>query len=105
MSKVRDLGISGYVYRILFNAQDNTTGSVICNSVTSKPFAIDTGVRQGGIVSTFLNKLFIDGLLTRLETSSEGAKVISVYSGNSSFADDITLIATPPLALQSMLNY
>ena len=48
--------------------------------------------------------VFVNGLLEELESSGYGACVCSVKAGNPTLADDITLIASSPANLQTMLD-
>ena len=70
----------------------------------SKWFAVNQGVRQGGILSTLIYNLFIDGLLIELEESNLGTCILDNKIGNCSLADDLTLSCTSPANLQNMLD-
>jgi len=65
-------------------------------SSTSGPFDVVRGVREGGVVSTFLYLVYVNDLLNDLEARKNGAKVMTVNTGNPTFADDIALIALFP---------
>jgi hypothetical protein len=78
--------------------------SVKCNGKTSYPVPITRGVRQGGVLSTFLYLVFIDELLLLLQRSKSSLSVFSVRCGNPNLADDISLIATSPNNLQELIN-
>ena len=65
---------------------------------------IKRGVRQGGVLSSFLYLVYINDLLTYLDNSKLGTYVCNTYSGNTALADDIALLAINPKDLQKMLN-
>ena len=67
------------------------------NGVQSIPFDIRRGVRQGGVLSSLLFLIFIDGLLRELEQSGFGTGFFcDLQAGNPTLADDLTLIAMTP---------
>ena len=45
-------------------------------------FPVNQGVRQGGILSTLIYNLFIDGLLDELEHSNLGTYILDNKTGN-----------------------
>jgi hypothetical protein len=55
---------------------------------TSNSFQIHQGVRQGGILSPFLYKLYVNNLLEDLKTHSLGFKIGTTYVGCPTYADD-----------------
>ena len=77
---------------------------VMINGVQSKPFDIKSVVRQGGVLSSFLFLIFINGLLRELEQSGFGTVVCDLQAGNPTLADDLTFIAMTPMPLQKMLS-
>lgn len=69
----------------------------------SNSFPINQGVRQGGILSTSLYKVYIDELLQILKSKRLGIRIGSVYIGCPTCADDVALLALTPDELQIML--
>ena len=69
----------------------------------SDSFPIMQGVRQGGILSTCLYKVYIDELLRILKSKRLGLRIGTVYIGCPTCADDIALLALSPDELQLML--
>ena len=102
--KLAKLGIRGRICRILIESYSKMSCSVKCNGKTSYPVPITRGVRQGGVLSTFLYLVFIDELLLLLQRSKSSLSVFSVRCGNPTLADDISLIATSPNNLQELIN-
>lgn len=69
----------------------------------SENFPINQGVRQGGILSTHLYKIYIDELLNILKSKRLGLRIGTVFIGNPTCADDVALLASSPEELQLML--
>ncbi|VDI63306.1 Hypothetical predicted protein [Mytilus galloprovincialis] len=69
----------------------------------SDSFNILQGVRQGGILSTNLYKIFVEDLLVELEKNAIGFSLGDIYCGTPT-CDDIALISSNPAELQIMLN-
>ena len=62
------------------------------------------GVRQGGILSTDLYKLYINPLLDRLQDVGIGLKIGNINVNNTGCADDIALLSTQLSDAQIMVN-
>lgn len=78
--------------------------SVKWGDFVSLPFNVTSGVRQGGILSPCLFAIYIDDLHHRLEKSGFGCCIGYVYCGCILYADDILLLASSVIAMQSMLD-
>ena len=102
--KLAQLGIRGKICRILIESYHRMSCSVKCNGITSLPVPVTRGVRQGGVLSTFLYLVFIDGLLLSLQSSESSFSAYSIRCGNPTLADDISIIATSPNNLQHLIN-
>ncbi|VDH93589.1 Hypothetical predicted protein [Mytilus galloprovincialis] len=70
----------------------------------SDSYNIQQGVRQGGILSTHLYKIFVEDLLKELEENSLGFILGTIYCGAPTCADDVALLSSNPDELQVMLN-
>ena len=76
---------------------------VLWNGVLSDEYQVKQGVKQGGILSTGLYKLYVDGLLHCLKAKHLGACIGDAYLGVVAAADDILLMAHKREDLQAML--
>ncbi|CAG2194613.1 unnamed protein product [Mytilus edulis] len=74
------------------------------NGLISEPFSICQGVKQGGILSADLYKLYINNLLTDIEHSGLGAKIGSICCAAPTCADDVALMSDNPEELQVLIN-
>lgn len=63
-----------------------------------------TGVRQGGILSPLLYKIYNNNLLQELHNSRLGFSIGNTYIGCPTCADDIALLSSNPIELQCMLS-
>ena len=70
----------------------------------SEYFAMENGVKQGGVISPIFFTIYIDPLLLQLRNSSYGCHLNGVYMGALSYADDIMLIAPSIGGLNEMLK-
>lgn len=70
----------------------------------SESFPVLQGVRQGGILSTHLYKMFVEDLLLELENAAVGFHLGNIYVGTPTCADDIAFTKTNKYNLQVMLN-
>ena len=60
----------------------------------SIPFALNNGVKQGGMLSPIVFTLYIYGLLEILKSSGLGCHIRRMFTGAFGYTDDIA-IATP----------
>ena len=70
----------------------------------SPPFPVLQGVRQGGVLSTWIYLLFINKLLCDLEDSPHGSFIGDMKTGNPTLADDLTLVSINRPSLQAQIN-
>lgn len=62
MYKLHRFGVSGRLWTLIDDCQTDTSCSVVVNYTNSVWFPVSQGVRQGGILSTFLYIVFINDL-------------------------------------------
>ena len=93
--KIQEAGISGKALNFIRQCYDNSMCSVLWNGQPSRTISISRGVKQGGVLSP---------LLVELENSGLGARLGNIYTGAPMYADDLALIATSPVELQTMLD-
>ncbi|MES9883122.1 MAG: reverse transcriptase family protein [Sedimenticola sp.] len=102
--KLSDIGIHGTLWALLVDAHSDMSSCIVANGIQSSFFNVHQGIRQGGIISTWIYNLFIDELLHTLERSGHGTTLLGCATGNTTLADDIALSSTSPSGLQHMLN-
>ena len=67
-------------------------------------FSINSGVRQGAILSPCLLCIYSDPLLQDLRNSGLGCYIGNLYFGALGYADDVILLSPAKESLQLMLN-
>ncbi len=102
--KLLNFGIKGKFLRMIMNSYSDMYSCVLVNGAKSGIFPLKQGVRQGGIISTWLYLLYVDELLNTLQASPHGARIASIKCGNPTLADDITIICPNIRCLQNSLN-
>ena len=70
----------------------------------SEPYEVRQGVKQGGVLSPSLYKLYIFDLLRSLRSAGLGVHIGHLYLGTPSCADDVLLLSNLPSEMQAMLN-
>ena len=101
MYKLYDLGITGKLWSVINQCHQNTVSSIVVNQTQSEWFPVNQGVRQGGVLSTFLYLVYIDDLFHDLQAGSPNIGILNIPSSCPSLADALSLIGLSPLALQS----
>ena len=102
--KLFKLGITGKMWTLLVNAHTAMASCLQVNGIRSNSFPVRQGIRQGGVISTWIYNLFIDELLNNLEQSGHSVKFLNHVTGNTTLADVVTLCALTPVNLQYMLD-
>ena len=62
------------------------------------------GVRQGGVLSTHLYKIFVEDQILELEDKALGFVLGNIYVGATAVADDMAYLSSTPEMLQLMLG-
>jgi len=74
------------------------------NNINSNFFNIETGVKQGGVLSPFFYNSFIDDLIEECLKANLGAQFKNINVSVIVYADDIMLISPVDTHLQKLLN-
>ena len=89
---------------LIINWYSKLTSKVKWNGQFSDSFIINSGVRQGGVLSPLLFNCYVNVLLATLRKSDFGCKLYNFYIGCIMYADDLILISASILDLQYMLD-
>ena len=92
------------IVRILQIWYSTQTFSVQWGCVSSIPFKVSNGVRQGGILSPVLFNIYVNCLSVKLASVSTGCYVNDVCYNHLIYADDTVLLAPSPRALQTLID-
>ena len=98
--KLMDRLIPVQVLSILENWFAMCLSCVKWGSVLSRFYELNTGVRQGGVLSPSLSSIFIDDLAKY----NVGCRIRAICTAIFLYADDVILLAPSVCALQSLLD-
>ena len=97
-------GVCPMICRLLLNMYKNQKLRLKWRNVYTDYFAVQNGVKQGGVISPCLFCLYLDGLLQELCEKGIGCYMGSAYAGAFSYADDLTLLSPSVSALRDMVQ-
>ena len=98
------MGIGGGLWTILQSFYENAGSRVKWMGSTSETFSIEQGVRQGGILSADLYKVYINQLLDRLYTCGFGATIGEIICNAPTCADDLSTLNSTTQELQMLCS-
>ena len=76
------------------NLYTNSSTRIAWNGICSAMFLVDSGVKQGGVMSPILFCIYLDGLLNLIDAAQIGCFIGRVVVGCLPYADDIVLLTT-----------
>jgi hypothetical protein len=83
LRRLYQIGIDDKIWNLVYNLHENATSAVKWIGQTSTFFKVSQGVRQGGILSADLYKIYVNPLLDRLNKTGLGAKVGDIICNTS----------------------
>ncbi|CAC5365528.1 unnamed protein product [Mytilus coruscus] len=104
LDKLYETGVHPKIWTIVKNLYNGMTSKVRWAGGISDNFKILQGVRQGGILSPLLYKIYNNNLLMELQMSRLGFRIGNIYMGCPTCADDIALLSRDTNELQCMLS-
>ncbi|VDH90356.1 Hypothetical predicted protein [Mytilus galloprovincialis] len=104
LREMNKAGLCGDNWLLFKDWYNGLNSNIKWQGQTSRTFLESQGVRQGGVWSPTAYKIFINSLLTTLETYRIGSHIGSIYVGVPTVADDVTLVSNCPYEIQSMLD-
>ena len=97
-------GIDGKFLKILKNSYSSMFSTVRLNGYYTDWFAVNSGVRQGDVLSSTLFGIFIDDLVQEIKELNIGIDYEGMCINILLYADDIILMAESQNELQCMLD-
>ena len=104
LRKLYNYGVDGSLWNLVCDFHNNAVSAVKWNGKLSDTFTVTQGVRQGGILSADLYKLYINDLLNRMQDSQIGGKVGNIPCSAPTCADDMTNLSNTSGDLQTLCN-
>jgi hypothetical protein len=104
LRKLHEAGTSTSMWKMIDSMYQDSEEVIKWNGKTSRPYTTQLGVKQGGILSPALYKIYINDLLETLQRSALGTSIGTTFIGSPTCADDILLLSNDPHELQAMLN-
>ena len=104
MRKLYKSGVHTHEWLAINSLHEESMTSVKWQGEMSPVFINQQGVRQGGVLSADLYKLFINDLLDRLEATGKGAKIGNIDTSAPTCADDVTVLSNDPEGFQFLIS-
>lgn len=102
--RLGDEGVRGKLWRVVRNMYNVVQSAVLVGDEQTEWFELNTGVRQGCVMSPILFSLFINGLAREINEKTVGIAVGERRVRLLLYADDIVLLAETAKDLQNMLD-
>ena len=93
LRKLFHAGVKGVSWSLIHSLHAEAESVVKWNGAYSDVFKVDQGVRQGGILSTDLYKLYDNGLFDRLQLTGVGCHIGEISCVVPGCADDAAVLA------------
>ena len=104
MRKLFHMGVDGQAWNLIDSIHTRAETMVKWGGQFSDKFAILQGVRQGGILSTDMYKVYNNKLLDRLESTLLGIRIGGINCVAPTCADDTTVVTKERSPLQTLLG-
>ena len=104
LRKLYNVGLQGNFWNIICSLHEDAVSSVKWEGGRSSEFHITQGVRQGGILSADLYKLYVNDLLYRIQDTGIGGFVGDINCSAPTCADDMSNLSNTIDELQVLCN-
>ena len=104
LRKLFHAGVEGVSWSLIHSLHAEAESVVKWNGAYSEVFKVEQGVRQGGILSTDLYKLYGNGLFDRLQLPGIGCHIGEISCVAPGCADDVALLAENKRILQLLVD-
>ena len=107
LTKLKKAGIGGHLFRAVASMYQTVEGYIQVEDAASERYQIETGLREGSVLSPILYSIFINDLLTELYNAGEGVCIAGDHSCRVDvigYADDIVLVSATAEGLQRQLD-
>lgn len=104
MRKLYNSGVTGQDWLLINSLHQNSMTSVKWQGELSPAYVNQQGVRQGGVLSADLYKMYNNGAIDRIVDSGKGAFIGDIRIPAPTCADDMTLMSNDSCELQYIIN-
>ena len=104
LRKIYHIGVEGALWYLITSLHTNARTVIKWDGQQSEEFDIEQGVRQGGILSTDLYKVYGNNLLNRLDGIYQGATIGEIGCAAPACADDVAVASSKTGPLQSLVH-
>ena len=104
LRKLYHAGMQGVSWSLIHSLHAEAESVVKWNGAYSEVFKVEQGVRQGGILSIDLYKLYGNGLFDRLQISGVGCHIGKISCVAPGCADDVTILVENKRILQLLVD-
>ena len=104
LRKIYHIGVKGALWNLITSLHTNARTVIKWDGQQSEEFDIEQGVRQGGILSTDLYKVYGNNLLNRLDGIYQGATIGEIGCAAPACADDVAVASSMTGPLQSLVH-
>ena len=102
--KLRSIGVHGNLYNSIKALYQDTKCTVNVNGKHTELFDVESGVKQGCLLSPVLFNVFINDLVDSVRLCNRGIQVLDTNIDMLMYADDIVVLADNENDLQLMLD-
>ena len=103
--KLLERSVPPDIVLLIMNYLRNQSARVIWNNKKGNYFYINKGVKQGGILSPFLFKLYLDEIISEISKLDIGCKLGLMRINIIGYADDLVLISDSALNLSYLYSF
>ena len=97
-------GVEGRLWNVIYSLHNNIVSAIKWEGQMSTPFKVTQGVRQGGILSADLYKVYVNDLLDRMLHSNIGGHIGNIPCNAPTCADDMSSLSDNISELQVLCN-
>lgn len=103
MRRLFHIGVNDEHWNLINSLHTNATTSIKWKNTVSDSFIIHQGIRQGGVMSADLYKIYVDPLLHNLQCSNLGMFIGDIPCPATACADDVTLNSSKSCDTQTLI--
>lgn len=104
LQKLTDYNVPPNLLGTLKYALHNSQASVEFNGVRSRKWLLRKGLRQGGVLSSYLFCIYVDSMLEKISSEDYGCRLGVVKRNILAYADDVTIFCPTAAGLHELLE-